>query len=553
MLRLTVKVEDFSCASPVIFLLGFWICCWDILWVRSFRGLCATGCFQLWQPQYIVGLSTIYDADFFERCLSEPNLKPLAFFKHISHIGSQRTYVLFPRMCYVKVVCFPRTSHNRTYCVSDAASPVLMFEELNEFCGIPQWFLSSIVSCLSCLFTEQAIPKLITWNSCCDQFSRCRVRPKGTRQSQVCSSSFSMAPWITPLCPRDYSCGSHVNMFRMHNYVPDRREVRLTLLWSHILKDYGRQQLKWICMWRSLSWCPGDSFRVCSSLPDVQRCFRILACMIILVHALGCIVVFYIVNVSIALWFLNYMMIFFSSTTTAWVVIFEFWGLPLFWLSLPLVRLSAQRQEPLWSRFCYIAKSWSFDVMVKFSYHIAFQVMLVVDQVLCIDNHPVTCLSGCCTPSANSCNFSIIRILEQHLYVLGLCLMALGMHPWMPSPAQYGCCLFSCCAFLHLHKSFLLAMQRVRCALQSQNKLCNFCPSNFVVSHHGMTGLCIMALAWHRRMLETVHDGLGQSRDCHYCDNFTCLALIMRSLAMRQSTWLRGQGCVVPNGSFLSY
>ena len=54
---------------------------------------------------------------------------------------------------------------------------------------------------------------------------------------------------------------------------------------------------------------------------------------------------------------------------------------------------------------------------------------------------------------------------------------------------------------------------------------CNFCSSNFVVSHYGMSGLCIMALAWHRKMLETAHDGLGQCSGCDYCDKFTCSAL----------------------------
>ena len=82
---------------------------------------------------------------------------------------------------------------------------------------------------------------------------------------------------------------------------------------------------------------------------------------------------------------------------------------------------------------------------------------------------------------------------------------------------------------------------------------CNFCSSKFVVSHHGMSGLCLMALAWYRKMLEIAHDRLGQCSGCDYCDNFTCSALVMGYLAMRQIVWLRGQGCVVPSASFLIY
>ena len=59
-----------------------------------------------------------------------------------------------------------------------------------------------------------------------------------------------------------------------------------------------------------------------------------------------------VLNVSCG-WFLTSMMIFLSSTTAAWVAVFEIWGTPLIWLSLPLARLSALRQEPLWSRYCW--------------------------------------------------------------------------------------------------------------------------------------------------------------------------------------------------------
>ena len=52
-------------------------------------------------------------------------------------------------------------------------------------------------------------------------------------------------------------------------------------------------------------------------------------------------------------WFLNYVLIFLSSFTASWYVVVVFWGLPLIWLSLPLQRQFAPKQEPLWSSFCW--------------------------------------------------------------------------------------------------------------------------------------------------------------------------------------------------------
>ena len=254
-------------------------------------------------------------------------------------------------------------------------------------------------------------------------------------------------------------------------------------------------------------------------------------------------------------WLLTYMMRFLSSTTAAWVAIFEFWGLPLFWLSLPLERLSALWQEPLCSRFCWqlpgfqigrdevkgkslfvdeemlsetsliiyfdfsrgvcrvawcflaqvlghvtpgrcegqlrrdvyirsfsalgssvvpvqfsfschIVMYWSFDVMINFPSLMVFQVMFVVGRVQRIDSYTVNYIFGCCPPSVIICNSRFIRILEQHYRVLGLCLMALDVHPWMLSPAHYGCCSIRCCVLLHSYRSYLLVMQLVRCVLK---------------------------------------------------------------------------------------
>ena len=121
---------------------------------------------------------------------------------------------------------------------------------------------------------------------------------------------------------------------------------------------------------------------------------------------------------------------------------------------------------------CHIVMYWSFDVMISSSSQMAFQVMFVVGRVQSIDSHPVNCIFGCCTPSVILCNSSFIKVLEQHFRVLGLCIMALDVHPRMLSPAHYGCCLIRCCALMHSYRSYLLAMQIVRCALKSLITVC---------------------------------------------------------------------------------
>jgi len=246
-------------------------------------------------------------------------------------------------------------------------------------------------------------------------------------------------------------------------------------------------------------------------------------------------------------WLLTYMMSFISSSTAIWFVVFVFWGLPLFWLSLLLKRQSAPKLEPLWSRFCWQlpvfqhgrdevkgkalvvdedllsetslatyfvlhrgvcrvawcfgagtwpCSSWtttrterwqdvcsrissaldstvaifrlssscsvtmycSFNAMFRFSFHIAFPIMVVADRVPCTIGHVVNCIYGWSTPSVLLCNFSFIRMLEQHSCVLGSCLMALDVHPWMFRPAHYGCCLIGCFAPLHSYRFCFRAM-----------------------------------------------------------------------------------------------
>ena len=52
-------------------------------------------------------------------------------------------------------------------------------------------------------------------------------------------------------------------------------------------------------------------------------------------------------------WLLAYMMRLLCSSTATWVAVFECWGFPLSWLFLPLERLFALRQDPLWYCFCW--------------------------------------------------------------------------------------------------------------------------------------------------------------------------------------------------------
>jgi len=99
--------------------------------------------------------------------------------------------LLFPSVRYVRVVCFLRNLFIRTYFAFDVALPIMLLNGTIEFYVISKWFLSRLVSCLFCIFTVQAYPKLFTWNSCCDQLAtRCWFGPNGTRQSQVCSALF---------------------------------------------------------------------------------------------------------------------------------------------------------------------------------------------------------------------------------------------------------------------------------------------------------------------------------------------------------------------------
>ena len=86
--------------------------------------------------------------------------------------------------------------------------------------------------------------------------------------------------------------------------------------------------------------------------------------------------------------------------------------------------------------------------------------------------HVVNRFYGWYIPSVIICTTSFIRVLEQHSCVLGLCLMALDVHPWMLRPAHYGCCLIGCFAALHAYRFYLLAMPKVSSVLKSMELIC---------------------------------------------------------------------------------
>ena len=102
-----------------------------------------------------------------------------------------------------------------------------------------------------------------------------------------------LASWISPWFSREYSCGSHGNMLRLHSHMFDSSGTSLDIFWTQFLMDYDRKRFKWNYLWRPLSSCLGGSLVMfCSYSFGFERCIRAMTCMIILVHCIGCISVF---------------------------------------------------------------------------------------------------------------------------------------------------------------------------------------------------------------------------------------------------------------------
>jgi len=117
---------------------------------------------------------------------------------------------------------------------------------------------------------------------------------------------------------------------------------------------------------------------------------------------------------------------------------------------------------------CSVGMYCSCNFLFSFSFQLEFPVMFVVERLQCNNGTAVKRIFGCCIPSVIICNVSIFRDLEQHLCVLGMCLMALDGHPWMLRPVHDGRCF-----------------------------------------QNGTLGPCLTALEQHRRMLGLARRGLG--------------------------------------------
>uniref|UniRef100_A0A7C9DKS7 Uncharacterized protein n=1 Tax=Opuntia streptacantha TaxID=393608 RepID=A0A7C9DKS7_OPUST len=92
---------------------------------------------------------------------------------------------------------------------------------------------------IHCPAAEQATPKRFNMNPRCDQlFHRWWVALLGKGLSQVCSSSCSMASWISPLCSREYPCGLHGNMLRLRGITLEYLGNSMEIFWTQMLTCY---------------------------------------------------------------------------------------------------------------------------------------------------------------------------------------------------------------------------------------------------------------------------------------------------------------------------
>ena len=85
-----------------------------------------------------------------------------------------------------------------------------------------------------------------------------------------------------------------------------------------------------------------------------------------------------------------------------------------------------------------------FTLMFIFSLGMYCSDMIVVERMQCVNDNAVKYLYGCFIPSFIICNANCLRDSEQHICVLGLCLMALDVHPRMLGQAHQGHCLNRC-------------------------------------------------------------------------------------------------------------
>ena len=150
----------------------------------------------------------------------------------------------------------------------------------------------------------------------------------------------------------------------------------------------------------------------------------------------------------------------------------------------------------------------SFTLLFGFSLGMQCRGIIVVERMQCIHGNVVHFNNGGCNISYITCNDNLSRDSEQHLCVLGLCLMAPDEHLWMLEPAHHGFCLNRC------------------------------------------FGKCPLALELHRRMLGLAHRGLGTNRSIDSSfTNRLCPLVRLRTLNCLMRLRLQGHRFIVTVGS----
>jgi len=149
----------------------------------------------------------------------------------------------------------------------------VLLEGPNKFLVLPKCSLYRFVSCLNCLSTLHALLKLLNMNRsyghlCC----RCWVVLLSIGLSQVCSSSFPMASWISPLFSRKYSCGLHGNMLRLHGNMLEYFGNSMEIFWKQMLMGHDQKRLEWNYLWPQLiSYLGGSLVLFCPYFFDLMR------------------------------------------------------------------------------------------------------------------------------------------------------------------------------------------------------------------------------------------------------------------------------------------
>ena len=131
-------------------------------------------------------------------------------------------------------------------------------------------------------------------------------------------------------------------------------------------------------------------------------------------------------------------------------------------------------------------------LMFVFSIRPYWPNMVVLDRMQCLMDDVVNSIYECIISSFIICNLCFLRNSEQHLRVLGLCLVALDVHHRMLGPPNQGCCFYRFFVPLlsHLNMSVVWTIVHLCCVI----------------------GPCLRALEWHLRMLGYACKGISDTR-----------------------------------------